>query len=59
MRVSIRQEDGRLLYGMINLQGEAQVPVVYDSIRINPNGTYTVRKDGKECSVDRYGKQIK
>lgn len=59
MRVSIRQEDGRLLYGMINLQGEAQVPVIYDFIRINPNGTYTVRKDGKECSVDRYGKQIK
>ena len=59
MRVSIRQEDGRLLYGMINLQGEAKMPVVYDSIRINPNGTYTIRKDGKECSVDRYGKQIK
>ena len=58
MRVSIRQDDGRLLYGMINLQGEAQVPVAYDAVRINPNGTYTVTKDGKKQSIDKYGNRI-
>lgn len=58
MRVSVLQKDGSFLYGRVNLQGVEQIPVIYESIHINPRGTYTVRKNGEEYTIDSLGNRI-
>ena len=46
------------LYGLVNAQGKEQVPVIYEDLTRN-NGTYTVKKDGKEFQIDKHGNEIK
>jgi hypothetical protein len=56
--VCLRETDGRLLYGVINMQGVERIPVVYDSIRRNRKGAWILTKDGKEYTFDKTGNQI-
>lgn len=46
------------LYGLINLQGEEQVPAIYDQISNNRDGSYTVEKDGVEYKIDANGNRL-
>ena len=46
------------LHGLVNAQGKEQVPVIYEHLSDN-NGTYTVKKDGKEFQIDEHGNEIK
>ena len=45
-------------YGLVNKQGQEQVPLIYESITDNSDGTYTVKRDGQEYTIDKYGKRI-
>ena len=47
------------LYGLVNKQGEEQVPVKYDYI-IEKGGSnnYTVKKGGREFEIDKFGNEI-
>ena len=57
MKVKILSQE-RYLYGMVNQQGVEQIPVIYESIKRNPKGTYTVMKDGEEYTIDKFGNRI-
>lgn len=59
IRVSKYQKDGQLLYGLANLQGVEQVAVGYQSIRIDNNGNYSVRKNVEEYTIDKLGVRLK
>ena len=58
IEVSIRLEDGRLLYGLADRQGVERVPVVYESIRRTAKGIWIFGKDGEEHAFDRFGKRV-
>lgn len=45
-------------YGLVNKQGQEQVPLIYEYITENSNGTYKVKKSGQEYTIDKYGKRI-
>ena len=45
-------------YGLVNKQGQEQVPLIYEDITDNSDGTYTVKRDGQEYTIDKYGKRI-
>ena len=45
-------------YGLVNKQGQEQVPLIYEGITDNSDGTYTVKRDGQEYTIDKYGKRI-
>ncbi len=45
-------------YGLVNLQGKEQVPLIYDDIKENQDGTYEVKQGGKEFDIDKDGKTI-
>ena len=47
-----------LKYGRVNKQGKEQVPVKYDDIDINDDGTYTVEDNGVKSKIDKYGNSI-
>ena len=36
------------LYGLVDAKGNEQVPVIYEHLSYNNDGTYTAKKDGKE-----------
>ena len=44
--------------GLVNKQGQEQVPLIYEDITDNSDGTYTVKRDGQEYTIDKYGKRI-
>ena len=46
------------LSGLVNKNGEEQVPVKYNNISKNDNGTYTVKLDGEEFKIDKFGNKI-
>lgn len=46
------------LYGLVNKQGVEQVPVIYDDIDRNDDGTYTVKQNGQEFRIDKFGNRI-
>lgn len=58
MGVSLRQKDGMLLYGAVNRQWVEQIPVVYEYMHRNRTGTYTVKKDGEEYTIDKFGNRV-
>ena len=45
-------------YGLVNKNGVEQVPVKYTDIDENDDGTYTVKQDGKEFKIDKFGNKI-
>ena len=45
-------------YGLVNKQGQEQVPLIYEDITDNSDGTYKVEKSGQEYTIDKYGKRI-
>lgn len=45
-------------YGLVNKQGQEQVPLIYEDITENSDGTYKVKRDGQEYTIDKYGKRI-
>lgn len=45
-------------YGLVNKQGKEQVPVIYDIIGKNFDGTYTVKQNGSEFKIDKNGNKI-
>lgn len=45
-------------YGLVNKQGSEQIPLVYDHIKLNDDGSYTVKKDGREFRIDKDGNAI-
>ena len=45
-------------YGLVNKQGQEQVPPKYEGITLNSDGTYKVEKSGQEYTIDKYGKRI-
>lgn len=47
-----------LKYGRVNKQGKEQVPVKYDDIDINEDGTYTVEYNGEKSKIDKFGNSI-
>lgn len=49
---------GSHLYGLVNMQGEEQVPLIYDDIDENQDGTYSVKKNGQEFVIDKDGNTI-
>lgn len=57
--VSVRLEDGRLLYGLADKQGVERVPLIYDSIKRNSKGYWIFSKDGEMFTFDKFGKRIK
>ncbi len=44
--------------GLVNRQGIEQVPLIYEQIAIKSDGTYRVKKSGKEYIIDKYGNRI-
>lgn len=42
-------------YGLVNMQGEEQVPLVYEDISINNDGNYTVKHNSIEFVIDKDG----
>lgn len=44
--------------GLVNKQGQEQVPLIYEDITRNSDGTYKVKKFGQEYTIDKYGKRI-
>lgn len=44
--------------GLVNKQGQEQVPPIYEDITENSDGTYKVKKSGQEYTIDKYGKRI-
>lgn len=44
--------------GLVNKNGEEQVPVIYDDISINDDGTYTVKQNGEEFKIDKFGNKV-
>lgn len=46
------------LYGLVNRFGREQVPVIYKDITENNDGTYTVKQNGREFRIDKYGDKI-
>ena len=46
------------LFGLVNMQGSVQVPVIYEHITNNNDGTYTVKQHGQEFVIDKNGKRI-
>lgn len=46
------------LYGLINQQGEEQVPAIYDDISKKRDGCYMVKKDGVEYKIDANGNRL-
>ena len=45
-------------YGLVNMQGTLQVPVIYEHITENNDGTYTVKQHGQEFVIDKNGSRI-
>lgn len=45
-------------YGLVNMKGQEQVAVIYDDIDDNPDGTYTVKYNGREFKIDKYGNRV-
>ena len=43
------------LYGLVNKQGKEQVPVEYEHISRNDDGTYTVKQNGVKFIIDKKG----
>lgn len=43
------------LYGLVNTKGEEQVKVIYESMTINDDGTYTVEHNGVKFTIDKNG----
>ena len=52
----VRNYNGK--YGLVNTQGLEQVPVKYDDIDRNDDGTYTVEDNGVKSKIDKYGNSI-
>ena len=46
-------------WGVIDDNFKQLIPCKYDDIHLDPQGTYTVKKDGKEYTVDKFGNPIK
>ena len=47
------------LHGLVNKKGEEQVPLQYDSyIVIRDDGTYTVKQNGEEFKIDKFGNKV-
>lgn len=44
--------------GLVNKQGEEQVPVIYDHINDNHDGTYTVRLNGEKFIINKNNNRI-
>jgi hypothetical protein len=44
--------------GLVNKNGEEQVPVIYDDISKNDDGTYTVKQNGEEFKIDKFGNKV-
>lgn len=44
--------------GLVNKQGQEQVPPKYEGITLNSDGTYKVKESGQEYTIDKYGKRI-
>ena len=44
--------------GLVNKQGQEQVPLIYEDITENSDGTYKVEQSGQEYTIDKYGKRI-
>ena len=57
--VSVRQEDGQLLYGLADKQGVERVPLIYDSIKRDPKGHWIFSKKGKLYAFDKFGNRVK
>ena len=45
-------------HGLVNKQGKEQVPLIYEEIKKNSDGTYRVQKDGEEYTIDKNGNRI-
>lgn len=45
-------------WGVIDDDLKQVIPCKYDDIHITPQGTYTVKKDGEEYTVDKFGNRI-
>ena len=49
-------------YGLVNKQGKEQVPIKvpikYEYITRNKDGTYTVKENGAEFKIDKDGNRI-
>ena len=45
-------------HGLVNKQGQEQVPLIYEYITRNCDGTYKVKESGQEYTIDKYGKRI-
>ena len=57
IRVRIDHAGGHA-YGLVNKQGQEQVPVIYENVKKNPNGTYTVKQNGIEFVIDKNNNKI-
>jgi hypothetical protein len=45
-------------WGVIDDNLKQVIPCKYDDIHLDPQGTYTVKKDGEEYTVDKFGNRI-
>lgn len=45
-------------YGLVNKQGQEQVPLIYENITENNDGTYTVKKNGRKFKIDKFGNEL-
>lgn len=45
-------------WGVIDDNLKQVIPCKYDDIHITPQGTYTVKKDGEEYTIDKFGNRI-
>lgn len=44
--------------GLVNQQGKEQVRLIYEGITANSDGTYTVKENGREFKIDKFGNEL-
>lgn len=45
-------------YGLVNKQGQEQVPVIYEDITEDKDGAYTVKQNGNKFKIDKNGNRL-
>ncbi|MDR0859898.1 MAG: hypothetical protein LBO09_02740 [Candidatus Peribacteria bacterium] len=50
--MKIDTEEGKILFGVMRDPETEELPVIYDLIEMNENGSYTVKKDGETDILD-------
>ena len=55
----VRQDEGNIMkFSLVNRNGEEMLPAIFDLIKLNEDGTYTLEKDNEKFDIDKNGQRI-